>query len=264
MILWGQIAGWVELEVPSNPTERSSEFLKAREYCRASPNFRHTVTHTRKIKKDIQLILLDDKIPSKIYGSCLLIYFAAIRPFKCWRGRLHHAKGRKSSALPKQISKVSQGNDFQSAMWDRRVYSIVFTCIYIITSKMADYWHQTIALAKKSENLNTLQGTNISHLGKRKIIFKMPFLGDMLIPWRVVLYKCQILQALCLQETRPDHITPAELRRLRRYGCTRVQIGVQHTDDDILKFINRGHDRAAASQMKDMRSFRYGKRMLGV
>ena len=32
----------------------------------------------------------------------------------------------------------------------------------------------------------TLQGINISHLGKRKIIFKMPFLGDMLIPWRVV------------------------------------------------------------------------------
>ena len=26
---------------------------------------------------------------------------------------------------------------------------------------------------------NTLQGINISHLGKRKIIFKMPFLGDM-------------------------------------------------------------------------------------
>ena len=32
----------------------------------------------------------------------------------------------------------------------------------------------------------TLQGINISHLGKRKIIFKMPFLGDMLVPWRVV------------------------------------------------------------------------------
>ena len=32
---------------------------------------------------------------------------------------------------------------------------------------------------------NTLQGTNISHLGKRKIIFKIPFLGDMLVPWRV-------------------------------------------------------------------------------
>ena len=31
----------------------------------------------------------------------------------------------------------------------------------------------------------TLQGINISHLGKRKIIFKMPFLGDMLVSRRV-------------------------------------------------------------------------------
>ena len=35
--------------------------------------------------------------------------------------------------------------------------------------------------------LITLQGINISHLGKRKIIFKMPFLGDMLVPWRVTI-----------------------------------------------------------------------------
>ena len=35
--------------------------------------------------------------------------------------------------------------------------------------------------------LVTLQGINISHLGKRKIIFKMSFLGDMLVPWRVLL-----------------------------------------------------------------------------
>ena len=34
---------------------------------------------------------------------------------------------------------------------------------------------------------NTLQGTNISHLEKRKIIFKMPLLGDMLVPWRVII-----------------------------------------------------------------------------
>lgn len=47
-------------------------------------------------------------------------------------------------------------------------------------------------------------------------------------------------------ETRPDHITPPEVRRLRKYGCTRVQIGVQHTDDEVLRHINRGHDRAAA------------------
>jgi histone acetyltransferase (RNA polymerase elongator complex component) len=40
-------------------------------------------------------------------------------------------------------------------------------------------------------------------------------------------------------EFRPDCITRQELLRLRSYGCTRVQLGVQHIDDDILKAINR-------------------------
>uniref|UniRef100_A0A7S2SYY0 tRNA carboxymethyluridine synthase n=1 Tax=Chloropicon primus TaxID=1764295 RepID=A0A7S2SYY0_9CHLO len=47
-------------------------------------------------------------------------------------------------------------------------------------------------------------------------------------------------------ETRPDTINPAELHRLRKYGCTRVQIGVQHTNDAILKKINRKHYRKDA------------------
>lgn len=41
-------------------------------------------------------------------------------------------------------------------------------------------------------------------------------------------------------ETRPDTITDAALATLRRYGCTRVQIGIQHLDDGILKKIHRG------------------------
>ena len=40
-------------------------------------------------------------------------------------------------------------------------------------------------------------------------------------------------------EFRPDCVTRQELFRLRSYGCTRVQLGVQHTDDTILKAINR-------------------------
>ncbi|KAL8271328.1 hypothetical protein Esti_004767 [Eimeria stiedai] len=47
-------------------------------------------------------------------------------------------------------------------------------------------------------------------------------------------------------ETRPDFITRYELRRLRRFGCTRVQIGVQHVDDKILQYINRGCTRSDA------------------
>ncbi len=40
-------------------------------------------------------------------------------------------------------------------------------------------------------------------------------------------------------ETRPDKITKYELRRFRRYGVTRIQMGLQHTDDEILRKINR-------------------------
>ena len=40
-------------------------------------------------------------------------------------------------------------------------------------------------------------------------------------------------------ETRPDTINPEEIQRLRRFGCTRVQLGVQHTDDGVLDYINR-------------------------
>ena len=40
-------------------------------------------------------------------------------------------------------------------------------------------------------------------------------------------------------ETRPDKITKYELRRFRKYGVTRVQLGIQHTDDSVLQKINR-------------------------
>ena len=41
-------------------------------------------------------------------------------------------------------------------------------------------------------------------------------------------------------ETRPDSICLDELHRMREYGCTRIQLGVQHTDDRMLKRVNRG------------------------
>jgi ELP3 family radical SAM enzyme/protein acetyltransferase len=43
-------------------------------------------------------------------------------------------------------------------------------------------------------------------------------------------------------ETRPDTITLDEIKEFRRYNCTRVQLGVQHTHNDVLKKINRGHN----------------------
>lgn len=40
-------------------------------------------------------------------------------------------------------------------------------------------------------------------------------------------------------ETRPDKITPRELKRFRHFGVTRIQMGVQHTNDAVLYRINR-------------------------
>jgi histone acetyltransferase (RNA polymerase elongator complex component) len=40
-------------------------------------------------------------------------------------------------------------------------------------------------------------------------------------------------------ETRPDCINEEEIKFFRSVGCTRIQIGVQHIEDDILKKINR-------------------------
>jgi len=42
-------------------------------------------------------------------------------------------------------------------------------------------------------------------------------------------------------ETRPDFITPSEIKRLRKLGVTMVELGVQSIYDDILKKNLRGH-----------------------
>ncbi|MDP2820999.1 MAG: tRNA uridine(34) 5-carboxymethylaminomethyl modification radical SAM/GNAT enzyme Elp3 [bacterium] len=42
-------------------------------------------------------------------------------------------------------------------------------------------------------------------------------------------------------ETRPDFINEKEIKRMRKLGCTRVEIGVQTIFDKILKINKRGH-----------------------
>jgi len=49
-------------------------------------------------------------------------------------------------------------------------------------------------------------------------------------------------------ETRPDHISPQAIFHLRQLGCTRIELGLQATDDKILKLVKRGH---TVQQFKD-------------
>lgn len=46
-------------------------------------------------------------------------------------------------------------------------------------------------------------------------------------------------------ETRPDNISPTEVIKIRRLGCTKTQIGIQSLQDEVLAKNHRGHDVAA-------------------
>lgn len=57
-------------------------------------------------------------------------------------------------------------------------------------------------------------------------------------------------------ETRPDWITEKELVRMRKFGCTRIEIGVQTLDDEVQKLTKRGHLKEdVAKAMQLMRDF---------
>ncbi|MFZ2038482.1 MAG: tRNA uridine(34) 5-carboxymethylaminomethyl modification radical SAM/GNAT enzyme Elp3 [Minisyncoccia bacterium] len=42
-------------------------------------------------------------------------------------------------------------------------------------------------------------------------------------------------------ETRPDYINEEEIKQMRKLGCTRVELGIQHIDDKVLALNKRGH-----------------------
>ncbi len=56
-------------------------------------------------------------------------------------------------------------------------------------------------------------------------------------------------------ETRPDHVNYKTIKFLREIGATRVELGIQHLDDNILKYVNRGcykkHTIRAIKMLKD-------------
>ncbi len=51
--------------------------------------------------------------------------------------------------------------------------------------------------------------------------------------------KCKIIGITI--ETRPDFITKEEIKRLRKLGVTRVELGIQSLYEDVLKITKRGH-----------------------
>lgn len=53
-------------------------------------------------------------------------------------------------------------------------------------------------------------------------------------------------------ETRPDYITPSELKWLRYLGVTKVELGVQHLDNKVLEFNKREMTRESIARGTEM------------
>jgi elongator complex protein 3 len=66
--------------------------------------------------------------------------------------------------------------------------------------------------------------------------------------------------ALCI-ETRPDSVNSENIKKMLKFGCTRVELGVQCIDDRIYRFVNRGHtvkDVVNATKMLRDNGFKIG------
>ncbi len=69
--------------------------------------------------------------------------------------------------------------------------------------------------------------------------------------------RCAVLTV----ESRPDQITEEECRFLREIGVSKVEIGVQHTSDSVLKVVARGHKQVEvvrATELLKLNGFKVG------
>ena len=49
-------------------------------------------------------------------------------------------------------------------------------------------------------------------------------------------------------ETRPDYVNLDEIKRLRKFGITKIELGVQHLDQKILNLIKRDQTKNQVKQ----------------
>ena len=52
--------------------------------------------------------------------------------------------------------------------------------------------------------------------------------------------------------TRPDYINDEVLSLLKKYGVTTIELGVQSSDDEVLRLNNRGHDFASVKKASEL------------
>lgn len=72
-----------------------------------------------------------------------------------------------------------------------------------------------------------------------------PLVDEDYVTFEEVIKSNETAQVRCIGiniETRPDFVSEDEVRQLRKLGVTKVEIGVQTTDDEVQALTKRGHD----------------------
>ena len=112
-------------------------------------------------------------------------------------------------------------------------------------------FHKQIGKADNVEDLTVKQEV-VSKYGVEEIntVILKP-LGKGSARWEDVVRENETAEVRCIGinvETRPDFISEREIARLRMLGVTKIELGVQTTDDRVQELTKRGHDLASVRQ----------------
>lgn len=131
-------------------------------------------------------------------------------------------------------------------------------------------FHEQIGDSRTDDMANLVRKKKISsYLGNESVnTVEMKSVAGSKLSWEDVVKENENAKVRCIGiniETRPDCITRSEVRRLRRLGVTKVEMGVQTTDDEVQKITERGHGlqavRDATALLKDA-GFKIGYHMM--
>ena len=114
-------------------------------------------------------------------------------------------------------------------------------------SAVLQNWFSTHPFANNSPLSKELLDVLYSHPRLIVDIKNMKQTEQFLIAEQLMNTKCRSCRAIgIVHETRPDRVNRYSLTELRKLGSTRIQIGIQTDNDDVLAYNNRGHKVAAS------------------
>lgn len=154
-----------------------------------------------------------------------------------------------------KIEVIIQGGTWDSYEEDYRVEFV--RDIYYAFNVFMNYLQSLIAPSSAPPILTSTAPSTLTSSALPPFIFNGCVLrGKLSLEEEIKINETGMCRVIGLTpETRPDQINYKTIQFLRRIGATRLQIGVQHLNDDILRYVERGcyrkHTENAIKMLKD-------------